>query len=65
MNLNLPGTERYAHVGAHAFDPARGPFAGLNVLPESRVHDSVITLREYEGKIRCEVTETMRDSCFL
>ena len=32
--LKLLGTERYAHVGEHAFDPALGVFAGLNVLPK-------------------------------
>jgi transposase len=32
--LKLIGTERYAHVGDHAFDPALGLFAGLNVLPK-------------------------------
>ena len=30
----LLGTERYAHVGDHAFDPGLGLFAGLNVLPK-------------------------------
>jgi len=28
------GTERYAHIGDHAFDLALGLFAGLNVLPK-------------------------------
>lgn len=32
--LKLLGTERYAHVGDHAFDPGLGLFAGLNVLPK-------------------------------
>lgn len=32
--LKLLGTERYAHVGEHTFDPALGLFAGLNVLPK-------------------------------
>jgi len=32
--LKLLGTERYAHVGDHAFDPVLGLFAGLNVLPK-------------------------------
>jgi Transposase DDE domain len=33
LALKLLGTERYAHVADHAFDPALGLFAGLNVLP--------------------------------
>ena len=31
----LLGTERYSHVGDHAFDPGLGLFAGLNILPKS------------------------------
>jgi transposase len=34
LALKLLGTERYAHVGEHSFDPALGWFAGLNVLPK-------------------------------
>ena len=34
LALKLLGTERYAHVGDHGFDPAPGLFAGLNVLPK-------------------------------
>ena len=34
LTLKLLGTERYAHVGDHAFDPGLGLFAGLNVLPK-------------------------------
>lgn len=34
LALKLIGTERYAHVGDHAFDPVLGLFAGLNVLPK-------------------------------
>ena len=34
LALKLLGTERYAHVADHAFDPALGLFAGLNVLPK-------------------------------
>ncbi len=34
LGLKLLGTERYAHVGDHAFDPGLGLFAGLNVLPK-------------------------------
>jgi len=34
LALKLLGTERYAHVGDHAFDPALGLFAGLNVVPK-------------------------------
>jgi len=34
LALKLLGSERYAHVGEHAFDPCLGLFAGLNVLPK-------------------------------
>jgi len=34
LALKLLGTERYAHVDDHAFDPGLGLFAGLNVLPK-------------------------------
>jgi transposase len=34
LALKLLGTERYAHVGDHAFDPGLGLFARLNVLPK-------------------------------
>jgi len=34
LAAKLLGTERYAHVGDHAFDPGLGLFAGLNVLPK-------------------------------
>jgi transposase len=34
LALKLIGTERYAHVGDHSFDPGLGLFAGLNVLPK-------------------------------
>jgi transposase len=34
LALKLLGTERYAHVGDHAFDPGLGLFAGVNVLPK-------------------------------
>ena len=34
LALKLIGTERYAHMGDHAFDPGMGLFAGLNVLPK-------------------------------
>lgn len=34
LALKLLGTERYAHVGEHSFDPALGLFAGLNALPK-------------------------------
>jgi hypothetical protein len=34
LSLKLLGTERYAHVGGHGFDPGLGLFAGLNVLPK-------------------------------
>lgn len=34
LALKLMGTERYAHMGNHAFDPGLGLFAGLNILPK-------------------------------
>jgi transposase len=34
LAMKLIGTERYAHMGDHAFDPGLGLFAGLNVLPK-------------------------------
>ena len=34
LALKLLGTERYAHVGDHSFDPGLGLFTGLNVLPK-------------------------------
>lgn len=34
LAAKLLGTERYAHIGDHAFDRGLGLFAGLNVLPK-------------------------------
>jgi len=34
LALKLLGTERYSHVGDHAFDAGIGLFAGLNALPK-------------------------------
>ncbi len=34
LALKLLGTERYSHVGNHAFDPGLGLLAGLNALPK-------------------------------
>lgn len=34
LALKLLGTERYAHVGDHSFDPGLGLFAGLNTIPK-------------------------------
>jgi transposase len=34
LALKLLGTERYAHISEHAFDPGPGMFAQLNVLPK-------------------------------
>ena len=34
LAMRLIGTERYAHVGDHAFDPGLGLFTGLNVVPK-------------------------------
>jgi len=34
LALKLLGTERYAHISEHTFDPGLGLFAGLNVLPK-------------------------------
>jgi hypothetical protein len=34
LALKLLGTQRYAHMGEHSFDPGTGLFAGLNILPK-------------------------------
>ena len=34
LSLKLLGTQRYAHMGEHSFDPGIGLFASLNVLPK-------------------------------
>jgi len=34
LAMKLLGTERYAHVGDHAFDPGLGLFTGLNAVPK-------------------------------
>jgi len=34
LALKLLGTERYAHISEHAFDPGLGLFAELNILPK-------------------------------
>jgi len=34
LALKLLGTERYAHVGDHAFDPGLGAFTGLDIIPK-------------------------------
>jgi transposase len=34
LALKLLGTQRYAHMGEHSFDPGTGLFASLNVLPK-------------------------------
>jgi len=35
LAVKLVGTQRYAHMGDHAFDSGLGLFAGLNVLPKT------------------------------
>jgi hypothetical protein len=35
LAIKLVGTQRYAHMGDHAFDSGIGLFAGLNVLPKT------------------------------
>ncbi|SPD75303.1 conserved hypothetical protein [uncultured Desulfobacterium sp.] len=59
LALKLLGTERYAHVGDHSFDPGLGLFAGLNVLPKctamstySYSLDEVHILRLQEAFVR-------------
>jgi transposase len=59
LSLKLLGTERYAHVGDHAFDPGLGLFAGLNVLPKCTAMstysyglDSVHLLRLQEAFVK-------------
>jgi transposase len=59
LALKLLGTERHSHVADHAFDPALGLFAGLNVLPKctalstySYSLDEVHLLRLQEAFVR-------------
>lgn len=59
LALKLIGTERYAHVPEHAFDPGLGLFAGLNVLPKctamstySYSLDAVALLRLQQGFVK-------------
>ena len=59
LALKLLGTERYAHISEHAFDPGLGLFAGLNVLPKctamstySYSLDSVHLLRLQESFVK-------------
>jgi hypothetical protein len=46
LALKLLGTERYAHVGEHGFDPGLGWFAGLNVLPKCTALSTYSRLRQ-------------------
>jgi hypothetical protein len=59
LSLKLLGTERYSHVGDHAFDPGLGLFAGLTTLPKctamstySYSLDDVHLRRLQEGFVR-------------
>jgi transposase len=59
LALKLIGTERYAHVPEHAFDPGLGLFAGLNVMPKctamstySYSLDAVELLRLQQGFVK-------------
>ena len=59
LALKLIGTERYAHVPEHAFDPGLGLFAGLNVLPKctamstySYSLDAIDLLRLQQGFVK-------------
>jgi len=59
LALKLLGTERYAHISEHAFDPGLGLFAELNVLPKctaistySYGLDSVHLLRLQQSFVR-------------
>jgi transposase len=59
LALKLIGTERYAHVPEHAFDPGLGLFAGLNVLPKCTAMstycyslDAVDLLRLQQGFVK-------------
>jgi len=59
LALKLLGTERYAHVSQHAFDPGVGLFAGLNVLPKCTAMstysyglDAVHLLRLQQGFVK-------------
>ena len=59
LAVKLIGTERYAHVPEHAFDPGLGLFAGLNVLPKCTAMftysyglDAVHLLRLQQGFVK-------------
>jgi len=52
LALKLLGTERFAHVGEHGFDPGLGLFAGLNVLPKCTAMSSYAYSLD-EAHLRC------------
>jgi hypothetical protein len=72
LALKLLGTERYAHVSEHAFDPGPGLFAGLNVLPKctaistySYSLDAVHLLRLQQSLVRQAVRLRLYDGSII
>jgi transposase len=68
LAAKLLGTERYAHIGDHAFDPGLGLFAGLNVLPKctamstySYSLDDAHVMRLQQAFVRCASTLGLYD----
>jgi transposase len=72
LALKLLGTERYAHISEHAFDPGPGLFAGLNVLPKctaistySYSLDGVHLLRLQQSFVRQAVRLRLYDGSII
>jgi len=72
LALKLLGTERYAHISEHAFDPGPGLFAGLNVLPKvtaistySYSLDTVHLLRLQQSFVRQAVRLRLYDGSII
>jgi transposase len=72
LALKLLGTERYAHISEHAFDPGPGLFAGLNVLPKctaistySYSLDGVHLLRLQQSFVRQAVKLRLYDGSII
>jgi len=72
LALKLLGTERYAHVGEHSFDPGAGLFAGMNALPKctamstySYSLDDVHILRLQRSFIRSASDLGLHDGKFI
>jgi hypothetical protein len=72
LALKLLGTERYAHISEHAFDPGPGLFAGLNVLPKctaistySYSLDAVHLLRLQQSFVRQAIRLKLYDGSII